>query len=263
MESRRKLFRILGTILFSAGILLGMILFIFMNWAYFEASFYFGYSAPADRKLTSLRCPIMMTSAENAQVTMRVTNITARDLPIPIQVELSYFGAATLDKTSYPVAAGQTRDISWTVAPDNLVFGHLVMARVYEFGAFTLPSRTNTCGTVVVPLPGLTGVQFFIIVLAFSLGGMATGWGLWIAGNRPLLGEGIISTRAMTFFTVIVLSGILGGIIGWWGLGLFCAAAGILLMISVVGYYIRGPGLILPETGISDKPAGKENKHGM
>jgi hypothetical protein len=263
MKSRKKLFKVLGTILFSAGVLVGMSLFIFMNWAYFEASFYFGYSAPADQKLTSLRCPIMMTSAENAQVTMRVTNTTARDLPIPVQVELSYFGAATLDKTSYPVAAGQTKNIIWMVTPENIVFSHLVMARVYEFSAFTLPSRTNTCGTVVVPLPGLTGVQFFIILLALSLGGMAAGWGLWIAGNRPLQGEGIIATRAMTFFTVIVLLGILGGIIGWWGLGLFCAAAGILLLISVVGYYVRGPGSVLPETGISDKPAGKENKHGL
>jgi hypothetical protein len=239
MQSRRKSFRTLGIILFSAGVLAGMVMFIFMNWAYFEASFYFGYSAPADKTLITLRCPLLMTTADSGLVTMSVTNSTNRDLSILIQTEFSYYGAATLDKISYPVAAGETRNLSWTVTSDNLVFGHLVMARVYEFGAFTLPSRTNTCGTVVVALPAVTGIQVFIIVLVFSLICMAAGWGLWIAGNRPLQGEGIIATRAMTFFTIIVILGILGGIIGWWGLGLICAAAGVLLIISVVGYYVQ------------------------
>ncbi len=241
MESRRKLFRILGVILFYAGILVGMVTFIFMNWAYLEASLYFGYTAPADKSLTNLRCPLMLTKAENGEVTMSITNSTTHDLSIMIRTEFSYYGAATLDQTSYPVAAGATRNLSWTVTPDNLVFGHLIMARVYEYKAYTLPSRTNTCGTVVVGLPGLTGIQLFIIVLTFSLGGMAAGWILWIAGNRPIHGEGIIATRAMTFFTIVVVLGFFGGIIGWWILGLICASAGVLLIITVVGYYIQKP----------------------
>lgn len=238
-DSTRKTFRTIGVILFSAGVLAGMVMFIFMNWAYFEASFYFGYSAPADKSLTTLRCPLLMTTADTGQVSMSVTNSTERGMSIMIQTELSYYGAATLDKSSYPVPAGQTRSISWTVTSDNLVFGHLILARVYEFMAFTLPSRTNTCGTVVVALPGVTGIQVFVILMAFSLGCLAAGWGLWLAGNRPIQGEGIIATRAMIFFTLIVVLGILSGIIGWWGLGLICAALGILLMISVVAYYIQ------------------------
>ena len=49
MHNKQKLFRILGTILFCAGVLAGMVMFILMNWAYFEASFFFGYSAPAGK----------------------------------------------------------------------------------------------------------------------------------------------------------------------------------------------------------------------
>ena len=113
------------------------------------------------------------------------------------------------------------------------------MAQVYVNRSYTLPSCANTCGTVVLPLTGLTGVQLFIIVLSFSLVGLAVGWGLWLAGNRPIQGEEIIVPRAMLFFTAIVVLGILGGLVGWWGLGLFCAAAGVLLTISVLGYYIQ------------------------
>ncbi len=214
-------------------------MFILMNWAYFEASFYFGYSAPADKTLTNLRCPLVMTTSETGEVTMSVTNSTDRDLSVPVQIELSYYGAATLDKTRYPVAAGETRKLSWTVTSDNLVFGHLVMARVYEFSAFTLPSRTNTCGTVMVALPGVTGIQVFISMLALSLGGLAAGWGLWLAGNRPLQGREIIATRAMTFFTIIVVLGIARRHHWLVGIGLDLCSRGFLLIISVVGYYIH------------------------
>jgi hypothetical protein len=239
MQSTKKLLRTVGIILFYDGVLAGMVMFILMNWAYFEASFYFGNSAPADKVLTNLRCPLLMTTSDTGQVTMSVTNSTKMDLSVPVQIELSYFGAATLDNTSYPVSAGETSTLSWPVTSDNLVFGHLVMARVYQFSAYTIPSRTNTCGTVMVALPGVTGMQIFIAMLAFSLGGMTAGWGLWLAGNRQLQVEGIISTRAMIFFTIIVLPGILGGILGWWWVGLICAAGGVLLTIAVAGYYIQ------------------------
>jgi len=238
MQSTQKLFRTLGIILFCAGVLAGMVMFILMNWAYFEASFYFGYSAPADKTLTNLRCPLVMTTSDTGEVTMSVTNTTKMDLSIQVQTELSYYGATTLVNTAYPVSAGETRSLSWPVTSDNLVFGHLVMAHVYQFSAYTLPSRTNTCGTVMVALPGVTGMEVFISMLVFSLGGLAAGWGLWLAGNRPLQREGIIATRAMTFFTIIVVLGLLGGILGWWVLGLICAAGGVLLTISVAGYYI-------------------------
>ncbi len=239
MQANRKLFRTFGIILFTAGILAGSLMFILLNWAYFEASFYFGYSPPAQKVLTSLRCPLLMTSGETGQVTMSMTNTTSMDLLIPVQTELSYYGAATLDNFSYTLASGQTRRLSWTVSSDNVVFGNLIMAQVYTNRSYTLPSRANTCGTVVLPLTWVTGVHLFIIVLSFSLVGMAAGWSLWLAGNRPIQGEGIIATRAMIFFTAIVVLGILGGLVGWWGLGLICAAAGVLLTISVLGYYIQ------------------------
>jgi hypothetical protein len=239
MESRKKIFRTLGIILFYAGILAGMVTFILMNWAYFEAYFYFGYTAPADKSLTNLRCPLLLTAEEEGQVTASITNNADRDLTIPVRTEFSYYGASTLDKVTYPVAMGQTQNLSWTVTKDNMVFGHLILARVFVYSSFTLPSRSATCGTVVVGLPGVTGIELFIIVLVFSLASMAAGWGLWIAGNRLVLVDGLIATRAMTFFTIAVVLGLIAGVIGWWGLGLICTVACVLLIITVGGYYIQ------------------------
>jgi len=239
MQGKKKLFRTLGIIFFSIGILVGMVMFIFMNWAYLEAYFFFGYSAPADRNLTTLRCPLLMTTSETGVVTISLTNTTDRDLSPSIQTEISYYGAAMLERANHPLPAGETRKVSWTVTSDDMVFGHLIMARVYVFSTFTLPSRSNTCGTVVVNIPGWTGTELFVTLLAFSLACLAAGWGLWLGGSRPLQADGLIATRAMVIFTGVVLLGIIAGCYGWWGLGLVCTVASVLLIITVVGYYIQ------------------------
>ncbi len=180
-----------------------------------------------------------MTTADKGAVTLSLTNSTDRDLPFLIGTELSDFDAATLDRTTFQFKAGETRTLSWPVGTDNLAFGHLILARVYVFSAFTLPSLGNTCGTVVVDLPGLTGIELFVIVLGGSLAGIAIGWGFWFAGNRPLQKDGIISRRAMSIFTALVVIGLAAGLIGWWGLGLICAVGCLLMIISVVGYYAQ------------------------
>jgi len=238
MQNKKKLFRTLGIILFSTGVLIGILMFVLMNWATFEAYFFFGH-APADKSLTTLRCPLLMTQTDTGTVNISITNNSDRDLSVLIKTEISYFGAAKLVQTTYPLAVGETRRLSWTVTSENMVFGHLILARVFVNSVYSLPSRANTCGSVMVNLPGLTGIQLFIIVLASSLMCMAAGWGLWLAGSRPLQTDGIIATRAMVIFTVVVLLGILAGCIGWWGLGLICTVASVLLIITVVGSYIQ------------------------
>jgi hypothetical protein len=239
MQGKKKLLRTLGIIFFSIGILVGMAMFILMNWANYEAYFYFGYTAPADKTLATLRCPLLMTTSETGTVTISITNSTDRDLSPLIRTEISSFGAARSERTNYPLAAGETRRLSWTVTSGDIVFGHLIMARVFVYNTFTLPSRASTCGTMVINLPGLTGFQLFVIVLAFSLACMAAGWSLWLTGSRPLLADGLIATWAMSIFTAVVLLGILAGCIGWWGVGLICCVASVLLIITVVGYYIQ------------------------
>jgi hypothetical protein len=239
MQGKKKLLQTLGVIFFSVGVLVGIALFVFMNWAYMEAYFFFGYIAPADQPLTTLRCPVLMTSGETGAVTASLTNDTSRDISPAVQIELSYYGAATLSKTNYPIGAGETRTIRWPVTKEDVVFGDLIMARVYVYSTYTLPSRSNTCGTVVVDLPGVSGTDLFAILLAASLGCLAAGWGLWFAGSRPLQENGLIAFRALVFFTSVVILGILAGCFGWWLLGLICAVACVLLIITVVGYYIQ------------------------
>lgn len=82
MTGNKKLLRTLGVVIFAIGMMVGMMMFIFMNWANLEAYFYFGYSAPPDKTLTTLRCPLLMTTSETATVTIRITNNTDLILPL-------------------------------------------------------------------------------------------------------------------------------------------------------------------------------------
>lgn len=239
MQRRKKTLRTLGIILFIAGILAGMVMFVFMNWANFEAYFYFGYVAPANKPLTTLRCPLLMTISDTGEVTIRLTNDTSLDLAPLIRTEISSFDVTRSEKVNYSLAAGETRKLSWAVTSKDMVFGHLVMARVFVFSAYTMPSRSGTCGTVMVNLPGLSGMPLFILALVFILVCMTAGWILWLGGSRPFQTEELIAMRAMVLFTIAVLLGLIAGIAGWWVVGLFCTVACLLLLLVVVGYYIQ------------------------
>jgi hypothetical protein len=239
MQEKKKILRTLGITLFTAGILVGTVMFIFMNWAYLEAYFYFGYTAPADKPLTTLRCPLLMTTSDTGKVTIRLTNNTRLDLAPLIRTEISSFDVTRSEKSNYPLAAGETRKLSWAVTSNDMVFGHLVMARVYVFSTYTMPSRANTCGTVMVDLPGLSGIALFILALIFILVCMTAGWILWLGGSRPFQTKERIAIRAMVFFSVAVLLGLIAGIAGWWVVGAFSTVACVLLILVVVVYYMQ------------------------
>jgi hypothetical protein len=242
MQRKKKILRTLGVIFFAAGILVGMVTFILMSWAYFEAYFFFGTTAPADKPLTTLRCPLLMTTSDTGEVTIRLTNNTSKDLSPSISTDISYMEVYQTTRQNYPLAAGETRTLSWAVTSDDMVLGHLIMARVFVFSAYTLPSQTNTCGTVIVNVPGMSGIQVLVMTMAFILVCMMAGWSLWLISSRPFQTDERIATRAMAFFTIAVVLGLVGGFLGFlggWLLGLVCAVICLLLIIAVVGYYIQ------------------------
>jgi hypothetical protein len=180
-----------------------------------------------------------MTTSDTDVVSISLTNDTNQDLSPLIRTEISYFGAARSESIHYPLAVGQTRKLVWPVTTEDMVFGHLVMARVYVYSAFTMPSQTDTCGTVMVNFPGLSGIQLFYLSLALILVCVLAGWSLWLAGSRPIQTSELMALRAMALYTIIVPIGLIAGFNGWWVLGLICAVISLLLTIAVIGYYLQ------------------------
>lgn len=240
MNSENKAIRILGVLIFSVGVLLGMALFASAVWGDLEASL-FDTSMRGDATLTTLRCPVMMTATGPGTVTATFTNPLERPIDFYIRAHISQ-GYVTLMReeiTSLPLDPGEMQPVQWTVTPDDAAYGRLILVRVRLSAKYPLPSRGGSCGILVVDLPYFTGNQILAFILAASLLSMVVGAGLWVAGNRPLSGLGLDVTRAMGALAGCVLAGTIVGLLGWWGLGVLIFAFTVLLIGAIIGYFVN------------------------
>jgi len=243
MNSKNKIIRILGVLIFSAGVVLGMALFGGAAWGDFEASL-FNTSMRGEAPLTTLRCPVMMTAAGPGTVTATFTNPFEKPVDYYIRAHISQ-GYVTLMReeiTNLPLDPGETQAVQWTVTPDDAAYGRLILLRVRLAAKYPLPSRHGSCGILVVDLPYFSGNLIFAFALAASLLSMTGGAGLWVVVNRPLSGLGLDVTRAMSALAGSVLAGTIVGLLGWWLPGGLILVFTVLLLGAIIGYFVNRPG---------------------
>ena len=244
MNSKNKTVRILGVLIFSVGVLLGMALFGIIVWGDFEASM-FDPSIKQDASLTTLRCPVMMTRTETGTVTATFTNPLERPIELYTRAHITE-GYVTLMReiiTTLPLDPGETKPLQWRVTSDDAAFGRLILVKVTVNRKYPLPSRQGTCGILVVGLPYFTGNQVFAFTFAVSLLSMAGGAGLWVIANRPLKELGRDVTVAMGTLAGSVLVGTIIGLRGSWMFGGLIFVFTVLLIGAIIGYFVnRGGG---------------------
>ncbi|MBL7184236.1 MAG: hypothetical protein ISS50_07280 [Anaerolineae bacterium] len=243
MNSKNKTIRILGVLIFSAGVLLGMALFGIVVWGDFEAAM-FDPSIKRDAPLATLRCPVMMTKTETGTVSATFTNPLERPIELYTRAHITE-GYVTLMReiiTTLPLDPGETKPLQWTVTPDDAAFGRLILVKITVNRKYPLPSRQGTCGILVVDLPYFTGNQIFAFTLAASLLSMVAGAGLWVVANRPLRGPGLDVTRAMGVLAGSVLTGTIVGLRGSWMFGGLIFVFTVLLIGAVIGYFVSRSG---------------------
>ena len=239
MSVRNKLMHILSVLVFSTGILLGMVLLGSTVWKELEA-FLFAPSIGADERFTTLSCPLMMTTTESGTITARIKNPTDRTIQPLLRTQISQ-GLVTLKREfdeRPAIPAGETQEFHWTVTAEDAVWDRFILVRVYQFRHFPLPSRTGTCGILVVNLPDVSGSQIIAAVLAASLLSMVAGGGLWVRGSRPLKGQSLYATRAMAALAGSVLAGILASFLGWWLVGGLLFLFAVLLAVVIISYFL-------------------------
>ncbi len=240
MDSKKKAFLALGLLIFSIGVLLGMALFGSAVWGDLEGSL-FDMSLRGEASLRTLRCPVIMTTAEDGTLTATFTNPLDRSIEYRIQTRVSQ-GHVTMMReveTRLPLDPGEKETLEWMVTPDDAAYGHLVLVGMRLGAKYPLPARHGTCGILVLNLPNLTGDQVFTFTLLISLVSMAVGIGLWIAGNRPLSVLGRDVTRAMIALAVCVITGMITGFLGWWLIGVIFFAITLLLIGTIMGYFLK------------------------
>lgn len=237
MSIQRKAIRVLGLVLFTVGIVLGMALFATAAWGDFEASL-FDLSLPSDGPLNTLSCPVLVTAAESGTVSATFTNPSERPIQRRVRIHVSD-GLVTLlreEKSMLPLDPGERQRLQWTVTADDAVWGRLILARVYVYRQYPLPSATAACGILLVDLPPFTGGHVLALAVAASLLGIGLGGWLWMASNRPLAGRIRRVTYGMAVLAGIVLAGMSASLLGWWLLAVGLLVLAILLALALFAY---------------------------
>jgi hypothetical protein len=237
---KRKLVGAISVILFSVGVLLGVILMGVTVWADLEATL-FNPQARQYQPFRSLRCPIIITPEETGIIRARFKNTLDREIDFFIRAHISH-GYVTLRReviTELALAPGETERVEWEINAEDAAFERLVLFRMTARGAYPLPNRQGTCGVLLVETSSLRGNQIVAILLAGSLVLTLGGGGLWFATHREMLELQMQLSRAMGFLTVSTILGIIVSLMGWWVFGAFFLVVILLAVGVILGYFVN------------------------
>ena len=224
-----------GLLLLFSGILLGFLYAGVSVWGDLEAlPFDTATSYQSEGTLSTLRCPVLMTTGEKGQVSVTIENPIDRTITRTVRVRIS--AGDILAKREYTehvaLEPGESRQISWEIFPQDRVFNLFVLVRVYLFRGSLLPSKDGACGVMVVDLPGWHGGTIVASVIIASVVCMGAGAFLVSRG----LHEASRRTRELAqsgmAMAVIVVVGMAAGFLGWLWVG--SAALVLLFLLAVV-----------------------------
>jgi hypothetical protein len=235
-------YRSLSLILFFTGFILIMIVAGIAIWADLEASL-FESSQFAEEQLRTLRCPILITTGEEALVRASFTNPTDRPLILLVQIRTSrgFISLSREAQSRVELEPRETQQLEWRISPEDAVYGRFILVRINSLRTAPEPSRRASCGMMVIDAPNLTGNQIIALLLVGGLLAMGGGAALWLANNQPFPLEGRQREIAylMGATAVIAFSALLAGFLGWWGLGLLIFCLALLLLGASFEHFVR------------------------
>ncbi len=178
-------------ILFAAGILSGLILISLATWADQEASL-FELTSAYDKNLSSLRCPLMIARDEESSISVTVKNPSTYTVNPPTTAHITSGYVLLINEfmENPSLPPGGEVFFSWPIESADAAYNTLVLARVFVERSYPLPSRTNSCGVLVLPFGGIPGQAVSAFLVLLSLAGMTLGL-VSLAGEARALCAGI------------------------------------------------------------------------
>ncbi len=210
--------------LFALGILLGCILAAGLIWAQLEADFY-GFPSYSDQRLDALSCPHLMTFQEHAEIRLRVRNPGNTSLNQMVRIEISAPGPLISKQEVLTLSPGEEKEISWPIsAQENLDLALFIFARAYRYPTYLARMAQDTCGILVLPLPGRGNVLLWLWIL------------LTIALTLPRLWytEDLDNSQQRLMFRLLALGMLLLLLVAiqrWWPIGIPLLAAQLILIV--------------------------------
>ena len=229
--------RFVGVILYIAGILAGTALVALSAWGDIEAST-FDAALQTDETLKTLECPVFIGKEESSVIAVEIVNTAERDVSPVVRARITQ-GFVTLvreHRGNVDIPQGESARVEWDISAEDAAYRQLILARIYQFSNYSLPSRQATCGVVVVPVPGLTGQQFYILLFVSALVLSAVGLLLWIPNRRKEADPGGRKLRAYIYLAALLLVAALLILLGNWLVSVGLVVLAFVSLIAVTSF---------------------------
>jgi hypothetical protein len=226
--------RALSILVFSIGVLVGMAFFITAAWADVESVFY-GFNRYGNKLTSTFHCPAIMTRGETGVITLSYKNTSDQRIRPHVRFQASGPGAFRTESNQLDLEPGQSEVVTWTVSEVDLALNRFIFAKVYTFASYPLEDIEQTCGIIMLDLPGISGSVATYGAVALSLLCMAGGIALWYAANKPLRNRSIEVLRAFYALAVVVALGMISIAFAWWLVGVLLAALSLIMVGVIIG----------------------------
>lgn len=226
-------------VIFAVGVILGLGLIAIPVVADLEAAL-FDPGIQTRARLTSLRCPVVISRDETATVSARLKNTLDRNTSFFVRVHVTDGFVTLMRENTFrlELAPGEAQRVEWTINASDAVFERLVLVRATARGGYPLPQRGATCGVMVLGVPFLTGNQAYAAGLVVSLSCIVAGGWLWLSNHRDMMNAQIQITRFMGLLTAAVAVGLFLGLMRWWLPALLVLVLTLLSIGVFAGYAI-------------------------
>ncbi|MEJ2758800.1 MAG: hypothetical protein P8046_10005 [Anaerolineales bacterium] len=242
--TKHKFTRFIGLVLYFIGAILGFFILTMSVWGDIEANT-FDRAVLTQEKLNSLNCPVFITSGETGVISATIDNPSDRDGNPNVRTRITQ-GFVTLYseyREFVPVPAHSSTRLEWNVTEENAAFNRLILARVYQFKNFEIPARSNSCGIVLLPISGITGVQVFYGGLAVSAVLMFVGLWLYRPTTEDLRERASIAFirkervfRAFIYMGALFIVAAMLSLIGDWLLSVSLMLLAVISVIAVLSF---------------------------
>ena len=227
----------LGTAIFLLGAALGFWLLIASAWGDLEARL-FDSALGAEERLSTLKCPVLLTPSDVGQVTASIENPTdfERTVIVRARFTLGHRYLIREDREDFSLPAGESKDLEWVVFTEQAAFGRIVLVRIYQFSSFSIPSRTESCGIVVVNLPMFSGAQIFGASFIGSIAFMSIGMALRTKKKARLHSQENKINKGMIFLGVVLVMGVVISLLGSWLLSSAIVVMAVMIVIALLSF---------------------------
>jgi hypothetical protein len=222
-----------GLIMFSIASLLAILLILARAIPDLESTMY-GFIKYDYPRLTSLACPVLMTTQDSLPVTIRLHNSLDRNLKWFVEAQFSAPYMIETNDQTLELQPGESRKLSWEVDNQNVDLGFFIFARVFSSAATTAGMREATCGTLVLNLPFGGGPVIFYGLLVISVILAGVGFLLW--KRNALMSDDGVTSRFwwMRFMSIVLVVGLVTALINSW----FAALVMVMLAILCTAVYM-------------------------